>query len=59
MPYTFTLAGVAAASVFACLTPGPAFLLISRAAAGRSRATGLATGVGIALGARIAALARL
>jgi len=57
MSYTLTLAGVAAANMLACLSPGPAFLLVSRAAAGRSRAVGLATGLGVALAATIWAAA--
>ncbi|HUC18137.1 MAG TPA: LysE family transporter [Acetobacteraceae bacterium] len=57
MSYAFTLAGIAAANMLACLSPGPAFLLISRAAAGRSRTIGLATGLGIALAATLWAAA--
>jgi len=57
MSELFTLAGIAAANTVACLSPGPAFLLVSRAAAGRSRATGLATGLGVALAATLWAAA--
>ncbi len=57
MSYAFTLAGIAAANMLACLSPGPAFLLISRAAAGRSRTIGLATGFGVALAATLWAAA--
>ncbi len=57
MPYAFTLAGIAAANMLACLSPGPAFLLVSRAAAGHSRTIGLATGLGVALAATLWAAA--
>jgi threonine efflux protein len=57
MSYALTLAGVAAANMLACLSPGPAFLLVSRAAAGHSRAVGLATALGVALAATIWAAA--
>jgi len=47
----FPLAGLAIANMLGAITPGPAFLMVSRAAAGRSRASalGLATGVTIAV----------
>jgi hypothetical protein len=40
--YGATLAGIAFANMLGILSPGPAFLLVSRTAAARSRAAGLA-----------------
>lgn len=48
MSYTLALAAVSAADALAVISPGPAFLLVSRTAASRSRAVGLATGGGVA-----------
>jgi threonine/homoserine/homoserine lactone efflux protein len=43
-----TLATIAFAQGLAAMSPGPAFLLVSRAAAGGSRGRGIATGLGVA-----------
>ena len=48
MSYALTLAGISLANLVAIISPGPAFLLVTRTAASRSRAVGLATAVGIA-----------
>jgi threonine efflux protein len=45
------LAGVLAIWLLAVVSPGPAFLVLSQLAAGRSRAAGLGAALGIALGA--------
>jgi threonine efflux protein len=42
------LVGISVAQALAMVSPGPAFLLVSRAAAGESLAAGLATGIGVA-----------
>jgi threonine/homoserine/homoserine lactone efflux protein len=48
---TSSIAGVLAVWLLAVVSPGPAFLVLSRMAAGRSRAAALGTALGIALGA--------
>lgn len=53
MSYGITLAGIAVANMLGAITPGPGFLLVSRAAAGRSRRAGLATGCGLAMAATL------
>lgn len=58
MSYTLTLAGLAVATMVAIATPGPAFLMASRAAV-RSRRLGVATGLGIALSATLWAVAAI
>lgn len=57
MSYTFTLAGIAVANFLGIVSPGPAFLLVTRAAAGHSRAVGVATGFGVAAAVLLWALA--
>lgn len=57
MTYTLTLTAIAAANVLAVMSPGPAFLLVSRAAAARSRGHGVATGLGVAAAATLWAVA--
>ncbi len=47
MSYAATLAAISLADLLAIVSPGPAFLLVSRTAAGRSRPTGMATGLGV------------
>ncbi len=51
MSYGATLAGIAFANMLGIISPGPAFLLVSRTAAARSRSAGLATGLGVAMAA--------
>jgi len=46
---TTSIAGVLAVWLLAVVSPGPAFLVLSRMAAGRSRAAALGTALGIAL----------
>ncbi len=48
MSYTFTLISVAAANFLGIISPGPAFLLVTRAAAGHSRTVGVVTSLGVA-----------
>jgi len=50
MTYALVLAGLAFANMLGMISPGPAFLMVSRAAAGRDlkTAVGLATGVAMA-----------
>lgn len=48
MSYIFTLTGIAVANFLGIVSPGPAFLIVTRAAAGHSRAAGVATGLGVA-----------
>ena len=50
-PLFSDLAGVLAIWLLAVVSPGPAFLVLSQLAAGRSRAAGLGAALGIALGA--------
>lgn len=57
MSYGATLAGIAFANMLGILSPGPAFLLVSRTAAARSRSAGLATGLGVAMAATLWAAA--
>ncbi|HLI10493.1 MAG TPA: LysE family transporter [Alphaproteobacteria bacterium] len=57
MSYSLTLAGIALANLLAIISPGPAFLLVSRTAASRSRALGLATGLGVAAATTLWAVA--
>lgn len=57
MSYTLTLAAIALADALAIVSPGPAFLLVSRTAASRPRAVGVATGVGVAAAIILWALA--
>jgi threonine efflux protein len=51
MSYALALAGLAFANMLGVISPGPAFLMVSRAAAGRD----LATAVGLAAGVAMAA----
>lgn len=57
MSYGATLAGIAIANMLGISSPGPGFLLVTRAAAGRSRAAALATGFGPAMAATLWAAA--
>ncbi|AOU96808.1 hypothetical protein BI364_01220 [Acidihalobacter yilgarnensis] len=59
MSYLPVVAGVAVVNMLAIASPGPAFFLVSRAAAGRSRSQGLATGLGVTLAASLWALAAI
>jgi RhtB (resistance to homoserine/threonine) family protein len=45
------LAGVIALHMLAVMSPGPAFVMVTRAAVGQSRAAGIATGLGVAAAA--------
>ena len=53
MSYGATLASIAFANMLGVISPGPAFLLVSRTAAARSRSAGLATGLGVAMAATL------
>lgn len=53
----WTLAAIAAIQLVAVISPGPAFLMVSRAAATHSRSHGFATGLGVAAAAVIWAVA--
>ncbi|OBS08170.1 LysE family transporter [Acidihalobacter prosperus] len=59
MSYLPVVAGVAVVNMLAIASPGPAFFLVSRAAAGRSRRQGVATGLGVTLAASLWALAAI
>jgi RhtB (resistance to homoserine/threonine) family protein len=56
-PYLLPLAGLALANLLGIISPGPAFLMVSRAAAGRSLGVGVALGAGVAIAATIWAAA--
>lgn len=47
MSHASTLVAIALADLLAIVSPGPAFLLVSRTAASHSRARGMATGAGV------------
>ena len=49
--YLWPLAGLALANLLGIISPGPAFLMVSRAAAGRSLAVGVALGAGVSIAA--------
>lgn len=51
MSYTVPLAELALANFIGIVSPGPAFLLVSRAAAGRSRSTAFGLSLGVAIAA--------
>src|SRR5579871_3949536 len=51
MSYGLALSAIAVANMLAIVTPGPAFLLVTRAAASRSRLTALAVAAGVAFAA--------
>ncbi|MHB1302970.1 MAG: LysE family translocator [Acidiphilium sp.] len=51
MSYTVPLAELALANFIGIVSPGPAFLLVSRAAAGRSRGTAFGLSLGVAVAA--------
>jgi threonine/homoserine/homoserine lactone efflux protein len=55
--YLWPLAGLALANLLGIISPGPAFLMVSRAAAGRSLAVGIGLGAGVAIAATIWAAA--
>lgn len=57
MSYALTLAGISLANMLAIMSPGPAFLLVTRTAASQSRAVGLATALGIAAATTLWAVA--
>ncbi|HQT75218.1 MAG TPA: LysE family translocator [Acidiphilium sp.] len=50
-PYALPLAELALANFIGIISPGPAFLLVSRAAAGRGRAAGFGLSLGVAIAA--------
>lgn len=49
--YLWPLAGLALANLLGIISPGPAFLMVSRAAAGRSLSVGVALGAGVSIAA--------
>src|SRR3569833_2560931 len=51
MSYALPLAALARANLLGIISPGPAFLMVSRAAAGRSLGVGVALGAGVAIAA--------
>jgi threonine efflux protein len=51
MTYALVLAGLAFANMLGIISPGPAFLMVSRAAAGRDLKTALGLAAGVALAA--------
>ncbi len=55
--YLWPLAGLAIANLLGIISPGPAFLMVSRAAAGRSLGVGVALGAGVAIAATMWAAA--
>ncbi len=55
--YLWPLAGLALANLLGIISPGPAFLMVSRAAAGRSLGIGVALGAGVAIAATMWAAA--
>ena len=57
LSYGATLTAIAVVNLLGIISPGPAFLLVSRTAAARSRAAGLATGLGVAMAATLWAAA--
>lgn len=55
--YALPLAALAFANFIGMVSPGPAFLLVSRAAAGRNRMTGFGLSLGVAIAATLWATA--
>ena len=51
MSYALVLAGLAFANMLGIISPGPAFLMVSRAAAGRDLGTALGLSAGVAIAA--------
>ena len=51
MSYALPLAALAFANLLGIISPGPAFLMVSRAAAGRSLSVGVGLGAGVAIAA--------
>ncbi|MFA6267224.1 MAG: LysE family transporter [Pseudolabrys sp.] len=51
MSYALALAALAFANLLGIISPGPAFLMVSRAAAGRSLSVGVGLGAGVAIAA--------
>ncbi|MBS0534975.1 MAG: LysE family transporter [Proteobacteria bacterium] len=51
MSYAWPLAALALANLLGIISPGPAFLMVSRAAAGRSLSVGVGLGAGVAIAA--------
>ncbi len=59
MSYVPMLAGIAVINLLAIMSPGPAFFLVSRSAASRSRAVGVATALGVSAAAGLWAMAAI
>ena len=59
MSYVPLLTGIAAVNLLAIASPGPAFFLVSRSAASRSRAVGVATALGVSAAAGLWAMAAI
>jgi threonine/homoserine/homoserine lactone efflux protein len=57
MSYVLPLAGLAFANFLGIISPGPAFMMVSRAAAGHSKGAAVALGMGVAIAAAIWAAA--
>ncbi len=57
MSYAWPLAALAFANLLGIISPGPAFLMVSRAAAGRSLSVGIGLGAGVAIAATMWAAA--
>ena len=55
--YLLPLAGLALANALGIISPGPAFIMVSRAAAGRSLRTAVGLGAGVAIAATLWAAA--
>jgi threonine/homoserine/homoserine lactone efflux protein len=55
--YLLPLAGLALANALGIISPGPAFIMVSRAAAGRSLRTAIGLGAGVAIAATLWAAA--
>jgi threonine/homoserine/homoserine lactone efflux protein len=55
--YLLPLAGLALANALGIISPGPAFIMVSRAAAGRSLGTAVGLGAGVAIAATLWAAA--
>jgi len=51
MSYALALAGLALANMLGIISPGPAFLMVSRAAAGRNLGTAIGLAAGVAMAA--------
>jgi threonine efflux protein len=51
MSYALTLAGIAAVNLLGSMSPGPAFVMVTRISVAESRAAAIAAGLGVATGA--------